>query len=443
MQALFWECKRAAAGGGGDVLWGNMFFVDPVLGNNATAKPGSLKFTYKDLQPALDAAAAAIVPGAPVATVVPLPGRHVTPVSLVWPNKSGVHVLGLDDINTEITVTAGVPLFVSPLAGIDVASFVGSITGVRMVDLNKGAISLECTGAAIGDGQFTLENVGLSSSAVFVGFGFVEGRDTYDLLASSGGYSFEDCLTARLFFVRHNSCGFNSNPMQPTNLALIQSRFAEATVGGAGGAGSQVNVIIDVASEIETFGFTPAGPNFGLHAQGNLGLVGMQLPAFQAGQVIDIDGSMWRHLYVLQQGAAVGPTCPVSARGCQRIGNEANVINAAAPTGSISIDVRGLAGVLLDTEIAIGNNCTCDRDWFGYSSTTFEPSAAPATFNVPFPDTGAGDEYSVEITVRDTSGASAHPVCLNAQAGNSYDVSIGPHPLNPVTIITQARRRAS
>ena len=350
--------------GGGDVIWVNDFFVDPIGGNDATAVPGSLKFTYKTLQPAFDAAGAVIMAGATEATVLALPGRHITPISLVWPNVSGIHLLGLDDINTEITIGVVAPLFVSPLGGFTVDPFVGSITNVRLIDLPKACLDFTYAGA--GSSRFTLENVGMSDAASLTGFELFEARDTYDLDASVGGYSCTDCLNVRTFAARHNLFSFNSGLVTTTNVALIQSRYADALIGLS--TPSNTNVIIDVASEMQSLQMTLAGDTFVVSAQGNLGNVTMILPNYMT-QNVDISGSQWKTL-TINGTVNPGTQFPVRAQGCQASPPTGGSITVTV-NGNVDLDIKGLAGFLCDVDLicsTVGGaglvpEGTCDRDY--------------------------------------------------------------------------------
>jgi len=345
--------------GGGDVIWVNDFFVDPIGGNDATAVPGSLKFTYKTLQPAFDAAGAVIMAGATEATVLALPGRHITPISLVWPNVSGIHLLGLDDINTEITIGVVAPLFVSPLGGFTVDPFVGSITNVRLIDLLKACLDFTYAGA--GSSRFTLENVGMSDAASLTGFELFEARDTYDLDASVGGYSCTDCLNVRTFAARHNLFSFNSSLLTTTNVALIQSRYADALIGLS--TPSNTNVIIDVASEMQSLQMTLAGDTFVVSAQGNLGNVTMILPNYMT-QNIDISGSQWKTL-TINGTVNPGTQFPVRAQGCQASPPTGGSITVTV-NGNVDLDIKGLAGFICAGNMPCTVGGTIDRDYVDF-----------------------------------------------------------------------------
>ncbi len=370
-----------------NVRWGNVFVVDALLGNDATAQPDSLVYKYLTIQKALDAAAArlTLAPGTFLATVYVLPGLHFdtsTP-TLRWPNISGIRLQGQDPNTTLIIAANGVSGTFTPDFFIAAISQISLITGPSGMDLKY-------TGS--GGSSVYMQNVALSiSTAKFTGLGIVHAIDVFD--STGTNLRCIDCTETRF-----DGVDLQDVSVEATGLVSLQaevvvktSRFNTLTVGTPLKRVSAY-VSVDTGSTMGGLGLHLGGTNYAVGARGFLGTVTISLADFNS-QGVNIGGSQITSLVV--NGYVNVGKFQVVATGCR----SANPDVFVRATDNVDLDVRGFAGALKPANVTSAGAATIDRDQFG--AHTFTAAAGggfePVAIDPPLPTTVDAEGYEVVV----------------------------------------------
>ncbi len=380
-------------GNGGDVLWGNTFVVDAVLGDNATAVPGSLKYTYGTIQAAVDAAKALLLLGATfVATVLPLPGAHVLQAAVVLPNVSGLSIMGLSRETTFIIAPGNVFTGAYTHAGsfVEFAN-IGAFGGGK-------SFSLVCTGGALGSSQCQMTSVECASptpdeltgfSAVLLSQ-FLGGAEDL-VFGTCGSVGLVDVFVAA---VTLHSCN---------GLTIVGGKLEQVTYDGA--ATSLREIRFDRGTTLSD-GLTVDidSSNFRIHTNGawlaDVSLTLTNANSNSSQQVVDLGGSYVGNLTIVASNddEENENRFAVSARGCQS-GYSPFVVSI--DSAIVDLDLRGFAGVLLDSFITATGASTVDRDKFGAHTFTIPEGEAPGIGAIliepPLPSAVTADGFQVVV----------------------------------------------
>ncbi len=151
-----------------------------------------------------------------------LPGEHVAPGIVPWPNVPGIHVFGYGSAVTRLSTSGSGSFFDGDVS---IAGFRGSISGVAI----KGdpPIVLVRTPAA-DDGEFTLTDVVVDASIALTGFKTLE----LDGVVEEGSSTFS-CQNCRDVTVARSALGFmifGRGDGGIVNLDVIASTHSESTL---------------------------------------------------------------------------------------------------------------------------------------------------------------------------------------------------------------------
>ncbi len=383
LQALIDNFKGLSPGGAGP-LWGNMFFVDNELGDDASAVPNSLTRTYQTPHNAVVAARASLLDDAALATVLFLPGTFdMGEGGITWPNVGGLYLDSLDRANTILTNDGTTPV----ITGVNFADgFTGGISNLTI----RGTVLLDRTGAGSDDGGFVIENVGLSSQIDLYSFNDlkINGLTNTDGDPTNPYVLLHNCRNVLFDGVTIGTCRVTRDDGGICNIGLRRSAFTSSFTIGIDIATVfvEARLTMDRASTIAQFSGKFGGDTFSVSASGNLGdcAIGMR---GAAGQTVDISGSAWKSLGVSGDGAA--GTFNVLAIGCSTMGAP-TVVTA---DDNVVLDVRGCSSPM---DLVATGGAKIDRDMWSASAKLVveDPPVSglyPCTFLVngalvPFPD---------------------------------------------------------
>lgn len=416
------------SGSGGDVLWGACVFVDPVLGNDATAVPQSLKYTYETVQAALNAAAAlAQTLPYPFVTVALLPGIHWATAPVVWPDgPCFIQLVGLTGdglgASTWVAVAAGITGTLATTLGV-------TMSGFSMY----GSVVLTCV---------TSNNVRLNFSGLYglsLSVHGVGNEEVYVASCDDFGCQVTDVQT---LWVEDSHAGTSTIWVRGTYANIIMFNVSCGYFHiGQNSLATEANLRMDrnctVTEEMRAY----LSGNATFTAAGRTNNLVLDLHNIGAGASIDIGGSQFSRIDITGLApAAPGAPAAVRAIGCVTPSPNLLVILS----GKIALDLRGLSGELKDSGITLSGGATCDRDWFGAHKFTFGPSGGYATATASFPDLGPNadiggvGQYVVEMSVIDASGSAVTQACVTYQTTTGYGVTVGP--TAGATVYTQCRR---
>jgi hypothetical protein len=410
VKRLFQELIDNIAGlgpGGGDVLWGNVFVVDALLGNDATAQPNSLKFTYETVQAALNAAAvAAAVSPTSVATVLVLPGFHLTLTGpIVWPNQSRISLQGLNFRTTLIIALGGI------VGTISVPDFFAFISQIFVASAGPTDVEFDCSTAPSQSAGIFFDDVFIQNDVVLNNCAFVEVRDA----ECAGALTLIDCNRSDI--LRSKSGSVAVTGVNTTGVAFESAHVNGLTVGTLL-APINATVQSDSASETgDTFLFLSdaVGPgNYDVRVHGKLFIFEMTLAGSTVGHDIDVGGSTWTRLKV--SGYVDPAKFLVKAVGC----NSPNQGVTIEANDNVDIDASGFSGEVRDNTFVTTGTAGIDRDWFSLGGSGTETETAPGVYTfdfstIPAYPTGLGTtNFQVVITPGD----------IATGAGNLFFTSI-------------------
>ncbi len=385
-----WELLAALmreSGGGSSVRWGNVYVVDNELGNNDTARPNDLQLKYETPQAAVDAAAAALLDGATLASILYLPGTFdLGAGQIVWPNVGGIHFIALDPVNTVITNDGTQPLIIGAPT---VDGFTGSVSNMRLVTSQTGyAIVLNRTGATdVLATSFTFENVGFTGARALSKFTSLLDRGSYVVDPSKAAQT----ILANVDLIRIDRAALAPGEISVEHagesiVAILDTVALALRVGSVTPTAARVYVVGACRLNTTELSLTDG---FEVEATGTLGDIEMTL-AEEGGQYIAISGSAWSSLAITGNG--VGDPFAVRAVGCSA--REANAV--VAVHNNIKLDLRGCSSPL---GITGTGGATVDRDSFGSHAYAAGAGAASGThtFAPPLPPEVIVTDYEVVV----------------------------------------------
>jgi hypothetical protein len=417
-QGFFWQCAQGGVGGASlnEILW-----VDPVDGDDLTAKTGSLVRKWKTIQAALDKA----LPGQ---TVAVLGGQYnLGSGGLVWPNTPNVKLWGFvpnvfpgDAVTMMFSLVDGVAIFndgtvpvltIAP-PGPFMLPFVAIVVGVDLGGgVGAGVASTVKLDGQNGTAAFVFDDcsiVGNASNAVALDafamslVGFVRCQAVASSLITQCGevqvrQSAEVDLSAGVLGGVNFDPAGNTGPGRTScHVNVIGSSTGSVTLWG------NVGIDLDAQSEVGSsftvdwtkFGGAPTSNFISANGTAFGGTVDLFIPSIPPQNTVTfLDCSFFRD---------VTATCAVSPGFQYYVDMKGSRWGNLKVTASGFVDIDARAGLGVGQSLAVIMPGAIDRDLDANVIVVIVPMAGNPTlfYKVPFPTYVTPDGISIQVNER-------------------------------------------